>query len=74
MNSPKRTSLRTLLIVGGWILAALGAVYVLIAHRAHAIEWLPFALLLACPLMHILMHGRHGHSDEHGRGQPAQER
>lgn len=74
MNSPQGTSLRTLLIVGGWILAALGAGYVLIVHRAHAIEWLPFALLLACPLMHIFMHGRHGHSHEHGRGQPAQER
>ena len=54
-------SIRSVLLVLGWILAALGASYVLIAHRAHALEWLPFALLLACPLMHIFMHGRHEH-------------
>lgn len=53
--------LRTVLIIAGWVLAAVAASYVLIAHRAHAIEWLPFALLLACPLMHIFMHGGHGH-------------
>lgn len=67
MNTGERTlSLRSVLIVGGWILAALAASYVLIAHRVHALEWLPFALLLACPLMHIFMHGGHGHR-EHGR-------
>ena len=30
---------------------------------------LPFLLLLACPLMHLLMHrGNHGHNDSDGGG------
>ena len=29
-------------------------------HRAHTIQYLPFLLLLACPLMH-LFHGHGGH-------------
>ena len=44
-------------------------------HRAHVIPYLPFLLLLACPLMHFFMHRGHGHghgghehnkSGEHG--------
>jgi Protein of unknown function (DUF2933) len=26
-------------------------------HRAHVIAFLPYLLLLACPLMHLFMHG-----------------
>jgi hypothetical protein len=29
-------------------------------HRAHLLGVLPWLLLLACPLMHMLMHRRHG--------------
>ena len=30
-------------------------------HRAHAVQYLPFLLLLACPLMHLFhRHGGHG--------------
>ena len=29
-------------------------------HRAHLLGALPWLLLLACPLMHMLMHRRHG--------------
>lgn len=62
MSSQQRTlSIRQVLVLAAWIGAALAASYVLIAHRAHALEWLPFALLLACPLMHIFGHGGHGH-------------
>jgi len=61
-------SLRSVIVVVGWVVAAFAAAYVLIAHRAHALEWLPFALLLACPLMHIFMHGRHGHRGGHAGG------
>ena len=39
------------------------------AHLALAIPYLPYALLLACPLMHVFMHGGHGrHHDGHGDG------
>lgn len=33
-------------------------------HAAHiklAIPYLPYLLLLACPLLHLFMHGGHGH-------------
>lgn len=30
-------------------------------HLAHALGYLPFLLILACPLMHMFMHRGHGH-------------
>ena len=29
-------------------------------HRAHVLGWLPWLILLACPLLHVFMHGGHG--------------
>jgi len=29
-------------------------------HRAHLFSFLPFLLLLACPIMHLFHHGGHG--------------
>jgi hypothetical protein len=46
---------------------AILALLVYSGHSAHLLGYLPFLLLLACPLMHIFMHGGHGHS-EHRRG------
>jgi len=52
-----------------WIVfAVIAAFYLLTEHRAHLLGALPFLLLLACPLMHLFMHGGHGHS--HGNGPP----
>ena len=52
------------------------AVFLLIAfallfteHRAHVLGlflWLP---LIACPLMHVFMHGGHGHHASHDQNQ-----
>ena len=39
---------------------AVAAFLLLSEHRAHAIGYLPFLLLLACPLLHRFMHGGHG--------------
>lgn len=36
-------------------------------HRAHLQQWWPYALLLACPLMHVFMHKGHG---GHGNQSP----
>lgn len=52
---------RKTVIIASWIVAAIAAAYVLIEHRIHTLEWLPFGLLLLCPLMHIFMHGSHHH-------------
>ena len=35
-------------------------------HRAHILGALPYLFLLACPFMHVFMHGSHGgHGDQH---------
>jgi len=51
---------------------ALVAAYFLITeHKAHLAEWLSaygvWLLLLACPLLHMFMHGGHGGHGRHGR-------
>ena len=42
--------------------------YLLAEHRAHLFGALPWLILLACPLLHMFMHGGHGghgsHSDD----------
>ena len=44
-----------------WIFAAIGAYYLVTEHREHLIDYLPYVLLIACPLMHMFGHGhRHG--------------
>jgi hypothetical protein len=35
-------------------------------HRAHVIEYLPWAILALCPLMHLVMHRGHGERGSHG--------
>ena len=52
-------------------LALVGAFYVLREHWEHAPAALPYLLILACPLMHLFMHGghhRHGGGPEAGQG------
>lgn len=49
-----------------WVLIgfiAIAAYFLITEHRAHLagfMYFLPFLFLLACPLMHIFMHGGHG--------------
>lgn len=52
--------LATLLMIG----AAL--YFLFVEHRAHVIQYLPYLILLLCPLMHLFMHkghNAHGHED-----------
>ena len=50
---------------------AIGAFFVLTEHTAHAFGYLPYALLLLCPLLHLFMHGSHGRGHGgHGVGPP----
>jgi len=60
-------------------LAALGLIgavtyFLLIEHRQHVWQFLPFLILLACPFLHFFMHGSHGgHEDHDGHGQHGNE-
>jgi hypothetical protein len=48
---------------------AIAAFFLFTEHRAHFFGILPYLLLLACPLLHLLMHRRHG---GHGGGREDQ--
>ena len=53
--------------LGMLVFGAVAAYFLLSEHRAHFFGALPFLLLLACPLMHMFMHGGHGgHGGGHG--------
>ena len=49
----------------GFVLIA--GYFLLTEHRAHVVQFLPFVLLLACPLLHMF-HGHGGHGG-HGGGE-----
>ena len=48
--------------IGLVVIGGVAAYFLLTEHLAHVVGALPFLLLLACPLMHIFMHGGHGQS------------
>ena len=50
---------------GFWAFAAVGAYFLVTEHREHVIQYLPYVLLMACPLMHIFGHRHGGHHREH---------
>ncbi len=45
---------------------AIDAFFLVTEHRAHLLGWLPWLILLACPLPHMFMHGGHGGHGGHG--------
>ena len=65
-----------------WGFAAVIAYFLWTEHRAHVLQYLPFLLLLACPIMHLFHHhggqhnagdGRtpaHRHDNEHPEAKP----
>lgn len=60
---------------GRWVFIAFAAIagfFIITEHRAHAIEYLPFLLLAACPLLHFF-HGHGGHGG-HGGNEPGKDR
>ena len=53
------------------LFAAIGLYFLLAEHRAHLAGWLPYLLLLACPLLHVFhRHGHHGHHHHPGPADP----
>jgi SNF family Na+-dependent transporter len=58
---------------GKWVLIgfiAIAAYFLITEHKAHLSGWLSaygiWLLLLACPLLHMFMHGGHGGHGGHG--------
>ena len=56
------TSMRGIIVLA---LAIVIGGYLVIWHGAHVAAALPFSVILACPLMHMFMHGGHGHHHGH---------
>ena len=56
------------IVLVGFLLIA--GVLLFTEHRAHVLGLLIWLPLLACPLMHVFMHGGHGH---HGGGRQQQD-
>ena len=53
-----------------WLYAAMAVIafYLLTEHRQHLMGFLPYAIVLLCPLMHLFMH--RGHGSHGGRDEP----
>jgi hypothetical protein len=50
---------------------AIAAFFLIMEHRAHVFGVLPYVLFLLCPVLHLLMHGRHrGTHTDHEASQP----
>lgn len=60
--------------IGFVVIGAIAAYYLLTEHLAHVVGALPYLLLLACPLMHVFMHGGHDHGGGHQHGQDKNDR
>jgi hypothetical protein len=57
---------KTLRNIAVAVFVAGGGYYLWMQHRAHVLQYLPFAFFLLCPLMHLFGgHGHGGHSHNH---------
>ena len=56
-QGPPRRNWSNLAFIG---FVAVAGFFLFTEHRAHLLGVLPFLILLACPLLHIFHHGRHG--------------
>ena len=71
---PPKPNQRAKWVLPGFLLIA--GYFAVAEHRAHLsglLEYLPLLLLLACPLMHVFMHGRHGHHHNPARSRDREE-
>ena len=70
-NGGKESKSRTKWVFIGFLLIA--AYFLVTEHRAHLSGWMStygiWLLVLACPLMHLFMHGGHDHGG-HGEHSP----
>lgn len=54
--------------IGFGAFALLAAVLLWEEHQVHLLGALPWLILLACPLLHVFMHGGHGHGSKGRHG------
>lgn len=73
-NRSARSFWRTRYAVGMLLFAAIALFFLLSEHRAHTLSALPFLLLAACPILHIFMHGGHGHGSREQGKSPSENR
>jgi hypothetical protein len=68
----KKTTFRAKWVFIGFLFIA--AYFLVTEHRAHLSGWLSsygiWLLVLACPLMHLFMHGGHGHKSHESSNAP----
>ncbi len=57
--------------IGLVVFLAIAGFYLVTEHQAHVFGYLPLLLLLACPLMHLFMHGGHGGHGGHSADRDA---
>ncbi|HCY64258.1 MAG TPA: hypothetical protein DHV59_15835 [Oxalobacteraceae bacterium] len=65
-HQAKQVLSKSKMVLIGFLLIA--AYFLFAEHRAHIVPFLPYLLILACPLMHIFMHGGHGGHGGHQHG------
>ena len=68
MTKARRASGAAATASAGWCSPQSRGWFLWTEHRAHLLGFLPYAFLLACPLMHVFMHHGHGHGSHHGHG------
>ena len=44
-----------------WLVGGVGVLLAIVDHWAHFLGVLPYLLILACPIMHLVMHRGHRH-------------
>lgn len=66
LSQTRRKPFRLSWMVGLCVFFLIAAFFLWTEHRAHLAGALPYLLLLACPLIHVLMHRGHGHGGTHG--------
>ncbi|WP_237133483.1 DUF2933 domain-containing protein [Pseudohongiella sp. O18] len=51
------------------ILVGTALYFIFAEHSAHVLPYLPFLIILLCPLMHIFMHKGHGGGEGHSQSE-----
>jgi hypothetical protein len=65
-----RASVLSPFAIGLCLLLGVAAFFLWAEHRAHLMGALPYLLVLACPVIHLLRHrGHRGHTGHAGRSQ-----